>query len=167
MKKKNYVKQLDLATNGKVKQDEVYRVVDARSLMKFDDEFQEDDFKAYLVLGENSSYFNGSYMQNRLNNIKQKVNSIVGKNQIEKGYMSTTKDLDIAKQKTTDRTHQQGAPLILNIKNTKGAKGVDLSSYDKSVLPEKEVLLARNQKYKVNKIYSKDGNIYADVTLNK
>ena len=165
---KEYVKQLDLATNGKVKEDELYRVIDARALMKFDDEFQEDDFKAYLILGENSDYFGGNYMQNRLSNIKSKINNIVGKNQIEKGYMSTTKDLDIAKHKTNVATHQQGAPVILNIKETKGAKGVDLSSYDKpNGTPEKEILLGRNQNYKINKIYAKDGTIYADATLKK
>lgn len=51
---------------------------------------------------------------------------------------------------------------MLRINPNKRAKGMDL---DKHSIGEEEVLLRRNTRYKVKKVYGKAGNIYVDVDI--
>ena len=162
---KQLVKDLDLATNGSVKQDDLYRSVDAKAIFG-DMNWQDyDNLVSLLGYGE-QSFDKGSYSQNQLSKAKNILNKTKGKEITEKGYMSTSKDESIA----SDWGGFSGSemPVVMHLKNTKGAKGVDVSVYDKNTSsPQKEVLLGRNQKYKIDNISYKNGNIYVDATLKK
>ena len=164
---KRLVKELDIATNGSVKQDDLYRNVDAKAIFGDLDYQEYDNLIKYLGYGE-KLFDKGAYSQNQLQNTKNLINKTIGKTNTEKGYMSTSKDEKVA----SDWGGFSGSdmPVVMHLKNTKGAKGVDLSGYDKNVSKseaQKEVLLGRNQKYTVDKIGYKNGNIYVDVTLKK
>lgn len=162
---KQLIKDLDLATNGSVKQDDLYRSVDAKAIFG-DLNWQDyDNLDNYLRNGE-KGFDKGAYSQAQLQKAKNILNKTQGKEITEKGYMSTTKDESIA----NDWGGFSGSemPVVMHLKNTKGAKGVDVSIYDKNTTsPQKEVLLGRNQKFKVDNISFKNGNIYVDATLEK
>lgn len=162
---KQLIKDLDLATNGSVKQDDLYRSVDAKAIFGNMDWIDYDNLDNYLRIGE-KGFDKGSYSQQQLAKVKSLVNRIQGKEITEKGYMSTSKDESVA----SDWGGFSGSemPVVMHLKNTKGAKGVDVSIYDKNTTsPQKEVLLARNQKYKIDNISMKNGKIYVDATLKK
>lgn len=162
---KQLVKDLDLATNGNVKQNDLYRNVDAKAIFGNLDYTEYENLVNLLGYGE-KSFDKGAYSQAQLQKAKDLINKTQGKTVKEKGYMSTTKDESIA----SDWGGFSGSemPVVMHLKNTKGAKGVDVSGYDKNTSsPQKEVLLGRNQSYKVDNIGFKNGNIYVDVTLNK
>lgn len=162
---KQLIKDLDLATSGSVKQDDLYRSVDAKAIFGNMGWQDYDNLVQYLGYGANI-FDKGSYSQAQLQKAKNLINRTQGKTVTEKGYMSTTKDESIA----SDWGGFSGSemPVVMHLKNTKGAKGVDVSIYDKNTSsPQKEVLLGRNQSFKVDNIGFKNGNIYVDVILNK
>lgn len=162
---KQLIKDLDLATNGSVKQDDLYRSVDAKAIFGDMDWIDYDNLDNYLRNGE-KGFDKGSYSQSQLNKVKNIINKTQGKTITEKGYMSTSKDESVA----SDWGGFSGSemPVVMHLKNTKGAKGVDVSIYDKNTSsPQKEVLLGRNQQYKIDNISMKNGQIYIDATLKK
>lgn len=164
---KRLIKELDTATSGSVKQDELFRNVDAKAIFGNLSYQDYDNLMTYLDSGE-KLFDKGAYSQNQLAKTKDIINKTKGKTITEKGYMSTTKDENIASNWGGFTGSEM--PIVMRLKNTKGAKGVDLSSYDKNVSKseaQKEVLLGRNQKYTINNISAKNGNIYIDATLNK
>ena len=85
------------------------------------------------------------------------IAGVVGKTFKEKGFMSTSKSASIAED--LDFAMK---PIMLRINPNKRAKGMDL---DKHSIGEEEVLLRRNTRYKVKKVYGKAGNIYVDVDI--
>lgn len=155
---KEYLKDLDKATNGKIKNDTLYRNVDASAI--FGDISQNDYelLKEKIIYNENNKYTNATsdkYLKN-----------IIGKSVKEKGFMSTTKDEKIAND--FDGYTGSSKPIIMKIKTSKNTKGVDLSRYDKNVSKgdaQKEVLLARKQQGKITNVYSKNGHIYVDFNM--
>ena len=116
---KQLIKDLDLATSGSVKQDDLYRSVDAKAIFGNMDWQDYDNLVQYLGYGANS-FDKGAYSQNQLAKAKNLINKAQGKTVTEKGYMSTTKDESIA----SDWGGFSGSemPVVMHLKNTKGAK---------------------------------------------
>ena len=162
---REYLRDLDRATNGKVKEDVLWRSTDASAIFGNISDGDYADLTTMLNYGANA-FGKGSYadgIRNRVNNIIERTN---GKVITEKGFMSTTSDENIA----SDWGDYTGSnrPVVMRIKTNQNTRGVDLSSYDRNVASgeaQKETLLARNQSYKVNNIYSKNGQVYADVEM--
>ena len=171
-KEKEYLKDLEKATNSDtVKQDVLYRTVDANSIFGNLTDSEYDDLKSEIVYGTFSNA-KGAYSQNVARSINDRINNAVGKTYTEKGFMSTTKSYDIAQNNMYN--FGSSKPIILEISNTKGTKGYDVMKRASNRMkqaeksdPQKEVLLSRNKNYKVDSVSNKDGNIYVKVKLVK
>lgn len=86
----------------------------------------------------------------------------IGKTFVDKGYMSTSKVANVGEG------FGGSQPIVLRITAKKSTKGIDLNkvrSIYKNNTNEKEVLLARNTRYKITKLYAKDGHICIDATI--
>ena len=165
---KEYIKGLDEATTGTVTEDTLYRVVDASTIFEGIDDFDYADLRAHILLGD-EAYDNGAYSQNKKKIAQERINSVIGKKLIDKGFMSTTTDEATANHKMHDDTHGRNK-IILKLTGTKGAKGADLSGYDKKnnfETIEKETLLARGYGYEYKKIYAKNKEVYVEARLIK
>lgn len=150
-----FIKDLDEATNRPVNSTRLYRSVDASVIFKDIDTFDYEDLRGYLNYGAK-----GTYETNKFNNLM----GTQVKEFKDLGFVSTTKDYDIAKNWGSFTGSDKPIVLEFNLDNT--VKGVDLDFLDIADDPQRETLLARNQTFKVKEITSKDGNIYVkcDVT---
>ena len=159
---KQFLRDLDIATDGKVKQDVLYRSVDASAIFSGGD---LDNLRQYLQYGPDS-WGKGAYAQSISDDVRNMIDRAVGSTVTEKGFVSTTKDFNIARDfgGFTGSEH----PIVLEIKTTPTTKGVDVSVYDRSVDPsqaQKEVLLARNQSFKIEDVVYQDGTVLVKVKM--
>lgn len=164
---KQAIKDLDKATSGTIKDDTLYRSVDASAIFGDMSDSTYSDLAQYVNYGENS-FGKGAYADGVKSKMSNLINKTEGKTITEKGYMSTTTDSGVAEE-WGDYTGSS-KPVVMKIKTNSSTKGVDLSGYDKNVSAgeaQHERLLARNQSYQVTKIYSKNGYIYVDAEMKK
>ena len=164
---KQAIKDLDKATSGTIKDDTLYRSVDASAIFGDMSDSTYSDLAQYVNYGENS-FGKGAYADGVKSKMSNLINRTEGKTITEKGYMSTTTDSGVAEE-WGDYTGSS-KPVVMKIKTNSSTKGVDLSGYDKNVSAgeaQHERLLARNQSYQVTKIYSKNGYIYVDAEMKK
>lgn len=164
-REKQMLKDLDTATDAKINDEVLYRSVDASAIFGRLSDFDSDYLQQYLFYG-GDSFGRGEYADGIRKRMKEIVDRTVGKEQTEKGFMSTTTDAAVA-ENWQDFTGAQ-SPVVLRIETSKNTRGVNLSAYDRNVAPEqaqKERLLARNQSYRINRIYVRNGNIYVDVKM--
>lgn len=159
---KQYLKDLDAATRGTVKEKTLYRSVDASAIFSGGD---LDNLRQYLQYGPDS-WGKGAYAKSISDDVKAMIDNALGKTINEKGFMSASKDFAVARDwgGFTGASH----PVVMEIQTTGNTKGVDLSGYDKNVAPEdaqKEVLLARGQSYKVESVSFKDSAIIVKVKM--
>lgn len=159
---KQFIKDLDSAVDVPVKDKTLYRSVDAQAIFGSMSDLEYDNLRGALVYGNKDKF-----SQNALN----KAKGAVGKTITEKGYMSTTRSSEIAED--WESFTGSSKPIVMKITTTKGVKGRNISKATKGIRnveknePQKETLLARGQKYTVNKLYSKNNRIYVDVTLKR
>lgn len=167
---KEFLNNLEKITNSdNVKEDVLYRTTDASAIFGDMTDSEFDDFRNEIVNGTFSKG-KGAYSQGVANQINNRINNAINKEHTEKGFMSTTKSLGIAENNMY--TFGSTKPIIMEIRGTKGTKGYDvmkkasprLKQVEKSD-PQKEVLLSKNKKYKVEGVSSKNGNIYVKVRL--
>jgi len=160
---KQMLNDLDKATNGIIKDDTLYRSVDASAVFGDISNGDYADLMQYLNYGP-GSFGKGAYADGIRSKVEKLINKTLGKSVTEKGFMSTTSDRSIAEE-FRDFTGSE-KPIVMKITNAKGAKGVDLSAYDKNASsPQKERLLARGQRYEVERIHSENGEICVDIRL--
>lgn len=162
---KQYLKDLDKATSGAIKDDVLYRSVDADAIFGSMSDSDYDNLRQLVLYGENS-FGKGSYADSIKRKVNEKISRAEGKTITEKGFMSTTSDSGVAEEWGGFSGSEK--PIVMKITTNKRTKGVNLSTYDKNVSAENaqhERLLARNQKYKVRKVYAKNGYIYVDVNM--
>ena len=149
---RKYIAELDKATNGKIKQNTLYRSVDADAVFGNMSQLEYENLRDALIYNDKSTP-----AQNALS----KANRSKGQTITEKGFMSTTTDRELAME--WDDFTGADKPVVLELKTTNKTRGVDLSVYDKNVDPmdaQHEVLLARNQQYVIDSIEAKEGTIY-------
>lgn len=162
-REKQMLSDLDKATNGTIKDDTLYRSVDASAVFGSISDGAYADLMQYLNFGP-ASWGKGAYADSIREKTERLINKTLGKSVTEKGFMSTRSDRVIAEE-FRDFTGAE-KPIVMKITNAKGAKGVDLSGYDKNASsPQKERLLARGRSYDIKRIYSENGEIYVDVRL--
>lgn len=160
---KKVIKDLDEALDNPIGKDmTLYRNVDASAIFGDMSYGEYDDMRSEMLYG-NFSKDKGSYSQFKLKTINDKLNSKIGKTIEDKGFMSTTKSYEVARD-WGDFTGSD-KPIVLELKTPKTIKGRDLVDFDIEGDEQKEILLARGVKYKVTGIEARDGNIYvkADV----
>ena len=152
---KEYLSIMDYALKNDIKEITLYRSVDAKAVFGNITDSEYDDLKSQLLYGNDNK------------KALELINSVKGKEIVEKGFMSTTTEQRIA----LDWGDFSGSdkPIVLELKTPKGTKGKNLHFLDFEDDPQKEVLLARNTKYKINSIETKEGQIYlkAEVIENK
>lgn len=143
---KEYLSIMDYALKNDIKETTLYRSVDARAVFGNITDIEFDDLKSQLIYGNDNK------------KALELINSVKGKEIVEKGFMSTTTEQRIA----IDWGDFSGSdkPIVLELKTPKGTKGKNLHFLDFEDDPQREVLLARNTKYKINSIETKEGQIY-------
>lgn len=156
---KEFIKNLDSALDYKVEAEKLYRSVDASAI--FGEMSQTDyEWMRGMLLYEKEK---GSYAEALNNKIQKEIDSVIEKEIIDKGYMSTTTDASVAYD-WMDFTGSD-KPIVIEFENAKGIKGRDISDiadnpeYTDESDFQHETLLARNSKYIIKKILGKEGNI--------
>ncbi len=166
---KVYLKELDILTNDKIKDEILYRTTDASAIFGNMTDGEYANMVEELVYGVYSKG-NGAYSQGIAKQVNNRINNAINKDHTEKGFMSTTKSLGIAEN--NKYFFGSTKPIIMEIHTNKKTRGLDIMKKPTKRIreveardPQKEVLLARNQKYKVESVGSKNGNIYVKVRL--
>lgn len=139
------VRILDSILTAPIKNEVLFRKTEAKSIFGYLS--QSDYDKLYMHVVEGAS--NGD--------IRKVIAKATGRTFTEKGFMSTSKSATIAED-----LDFATKPIMLRINPGKKARGMDL---DKHSIGEEEVLLKRNTRYKVKKVYGKRGEIYVDVDI--
>lgn len=139
----------------------LWRSVDARAIFGDMSDSEYEDLLGRLVYDDD---------RRAIIEMTQKFLDVSGTKQEEKGFMSTTKDKNIAMQwgaYTGSRT-----PVLLKIKTTAETRGIDVERYTlihnpqaEREQPQKEVLLRRGLQYKVVAIKELEGHICVEVEL--
>lgn len=138
---KEMVRQLEKATNREHGYNKLYRCVDADAIF---DNVSDMDWE---YIQENLGYGgNNPRAKELIDSIKDKVIT-------DKGFMSTTKDYDIAADflDTTGANH----PLVIEFENANKAGGFDLEKFMGDIelrKEQKEVILHNNTSYKIKDI---------------
>lgn len=127
----------------------LYRSVDAKAIFGDIDEGDWYDIEGAIM-------YNDEYSKKKVQGL---IDRTKGKTITEKGFMSTTKSLDVAEE-WGDFTGSS-MPVTLEFDDIpKGLKGADLKHFDIDGDEQFEVLLARNTKYKITDIYAKNGQVH-------
>lgn len=149
-KEKEYVRLLDKATSTKnVEHDTLYRVVDPQVVFGKLNELDVDNLRAHLLFGD-AVYDRGAYSQGIKKRMESIVENAMGKEKLEKGFMSTTYDYDEAMHKITDQTHSNSIGIVLKIDNARKLKGTEIAGSED--FDEKEILLKRGYHYKFKNV---------------
>lgn len=152
---KALIKGLDAATSKTLDGiDTLYRSVDAQAIFGSMSDTQYENLVSGLVYGDKSGF-----VQRDVKALLQRAN---GKSITEKGFMSTTTDAQIA----SDWGGFSGSskPVVIEFEKPKGGiKGKNLTSH---YMQQSEVLLSRNQRYTVQSIGAKNGNIWIKAKFN-
>ena len=130
--------------------DTLYRSVDAKVIFEGLDEAEIEQMMNHLYYGD-STYDKGAFSQNIKKRMEKALSDAKGKTLTEKGFMSTTVDKKIAEEfgDFTGAEH----PVVIEL-DTKGKKikGADVDFLDIEDAPQRERILARNTRYKINDI---------------
>ena len=134
----------------------LYRSVDARAVFGDISQGQYNTLCDYF----RSTSADRRFYERQLGDLITRTN---GKELVEKGFMSTTRDKDIALDwggfTGSDR------PITLELKVSPGVKGIDLRKLDTADMPQKEVLLHPGVKYRVLEISHVDGVPYVKAEI--
>lgn len=153
---KIYLEKLDQATQSQiVKEKTLYRSVDISSIIGDISDSEYDDLKSAYI------YNNKSKPAQEV--INKYLKNIEGKEIVDKGFISTTKSKDIA----LDFQDFTGSskPCVIEFNVPKGIKGIDLKDFDIADMEQKEVLLARGQKFVIKEVSQEQGQFYFKADL--
>ncbi len=153
---KIYLEKLDQATQGQiVKEKTLYRSVDISSIIGDISDSEYDDLKSAYI------YNNKSKPAQEV--INKYLKNIEGKEIVDKGFMSTTKDKEIALDFQDFTGSSKPCVIEFNVPN--GVHGIDLKDFDIADMEQKEVLLARNQKFVIREVRQEQGQFYFKADL--
>lgn len=172
---RDYLKEMDIATDGALSENALYRAVDASAVFG---NISDQDYENIVgTLQQGNDYLGrGNYAASLRNQARAQVAKATGKEITDKGFMSTTATAKVAEE--WGSFSGANKPMVIKFTNAKNQKGVDLSKQERKLLEaagngnfsgQDERLLARNTSYKINKISAKNGQIYveAEFTNNK
>lgn len=150
---RKYLNDLDRATSKSLNEMQLFRSVDASSIFEGIDSSGYDALQNVIAYGGTQKYY-----QKIVDDILSKTK--IGTIKTEKGFMSTTTSRKVAEE--WGGFSGSKMPIILKINSPRGVKGADLSQHR---MKQNEILLKRNLKYKIGKIYGHNGQIYVDVNI--
>ena len=140
---KQIIADLDKETTSTpVTEKKLYRAVDASAIFGDISDGDFDDLVAHVVYGNNDKLI--------ANKAGLLINRAENKQVTEPGFMSTTKDKEIADN--WDGFTGSNKEVILELDIPDGMTGKDLAAYDVEGEEQKEVLLPRNTDYFIKKI---------------
>ena len=140
---KQIIADLDKETTSTpVTEKKLYRAVDASAIFGNISDGDFDDLVAHVVYGNNDKLI--------ANKAGVLINRAENKQITEPGFMSTTKDKEIADN--WDGFTGSNKEVILELDIPDGMTGKDLAEYDVEGEEQKEVLLPRNTDYFIKKI---------------
>ena len=151
-----YLRLLDEATSQPVDERKLYRSVDASAVFGRMSQGDYEDLRNYVFYGESS------VARDSRERIGQ-LADIVGREITEPGFMSTTKDADVAFD-WSDFTGSE-KPIVLDLDVPEGICGADMSAFDVEGAEQYEVLLARNQRYRITGIGRENGSFVLHALL--
>ena len=150
------IEAMKQGTNSEIVQESVlYRSVDASAVFGKMSQAEFENLRDFVVYNDKSKY--------ALQAKAKFLDGIEGKEIVEKGFLSTSKDMDFALE-FGDFTGSDKA-ITLELKVPKGIKGKDLKKFELEDDPQFEVLLAPNQKYVIKEVTTKQGQIYVKADL--
>lgn len=155
---KMYIEQLDQATESQiVKEKTLYRSTDISTVLGDISDLDYDNLKSAYIYNDKSKP-----AQEALEKYLKDIEDI---EILDKGFMSTTKSKDIA----LDFQDFTGSskPCVIEFNVPKGIKGIDLKDLDIKDMEQKEVLLARGQRFVIKKIKQVQGQFYFKADLIK
>lgn len=140
---KQIIADLDKKTTSTpITEKKLYRAVDASAIFGNISDGDFDDLVAHVVYGNNDKLI--------ANKAGVLINRAENKQITEKGFMSTTKDKEVADN--WDGFTGSNKEVILELDIPEGMTGKDLAEYDVEGEEQKEVLLPRNTDYFIKKI---------------
>lgn len=157
-KEKEVIKELKKATSKPISKDikELYRGVDISAVGGNISNLEYDNLHDYLLYGSNEKIVKES--------AERTLSKILGKEITDKGFMSTTKDKEVAYN--WDDFSGAEHPIVLKLNCENGVNGVDVDELgiEKELNPDledsqAEVLLQNNTKYKIIDVFAEEGNI--------
>lgn len=160
---KEFVKLMDSALSDPLgKAQTLFRSVDAEAVFGKISDSDYQNMNTYLLYGKDS-FGKGNYADSIRKQVEGIVSRTNGNTITEKGYMSTTKDKELA----FDWGGFTGSekPVVLEIKAPPGTMGRDLKEFDIEGDEQHEVLLARGQKYNITGIRGENGSIVVTVEI--
>ena len=152
---KQYLADLEKATSQQLGKDyDLYRAADARAVFGNISEQEYNALVSTHVYGAKDKYYQ-KYVESAM--------AKTGGVKTEKGFMSTTTSQSVAEGwgGYTGADH----PIVMKFKAPRTTKGKNLKKFDIKGDAQHEVLLGKGQKFKVGKVYGKNGNLYVDVKL--
>lgn len=155
---KIYIKQLDQATKSQtVKEKTLYRSTDISAVIGDISDLDYDNLKSAYIYNDKSKPAQEA--------LKKYLKDIEDKEILDKGFMSTTKSKEIA----LDFQDFTGSskPCVIEFNVPKGIKGIDLKDFDIEDMEQKEVLLARGQRFVIKKVKQEQGQFYFKADLIK
>lgn len=153
---KIYLEKLDQATKANiVKEKTLYRSTDISSVLGDMSDLDYDNLKSAYLYNDKSKPAQEA--------LEKYLKNIEGKEIIDKGFMSTTKSKDIA----LDFQDFTGSskPCVIEFNVANGVQGIDLKDFDIADMEQKEVLLARNQKFVIREVRQEQGQFYFKADL--
>ena len=140
---KQIIADLDKETTSTpITEKKLYRAVDASAIFGNISDGDFDDLVAHVVYGNNEKLI--------ANKAGVLINRAENKQITEPGFMSTTKDKEVADN--WDGFTGSNKEVILELDIPDGMTGKDLAAYDVEGEEQKEVLLPRNTDYFIKKI---------------
>lgn len=153
---KIYLEKLDQATQGQiVKERTLYRSLDISSIIGDISDSEYDDLKSAYIYNNKSKPAQEA--------INKYLKNIEGKEIVDKGFISTTKDKEIALDFQDFTGSSKPCVIEFNVPN--GVHGIDLKDFDIADMEQKEVLLARNQKFVIREVRQEQGQFYFKADL--
>ena len=155
---KEVIKELKQATSQPLPKNikELYRSVDVSALASGISNLDYDNLRDCLLYGDSNRIVKES--------AERTLNKIIGKEITDKGFMSTTKDKEVAYN--WDDFSGAEHPVVLKLNTENGANGVDVEELgiEKELNPDledsqAEVLLQNDTKYKITGVFAEEGNI--------
>ena len=140
---KQLIEEMRTQVNSEtVKDKKLYRAVDASAVFGNISDLEFDNLVAKVVYDNKDKIVNDS--------ADKFINAAMDKTVTEKGFMSTTKDKEIAENWDGFTGSNKEVVLELNIPD--GMNGKDLTAYDVEGEEQKEVLLPENVDYQIKEI---------------
>ena len=151
-----YLRLLDEATSQPVPERKLYRSVDASAVFGRLSQGDYEDLRNYVYFGESSVARN---VRPRI----EQLADVVGREITEPGFMSTTRDAEVAYD-WGDFTGSE-KPIVLDLDVPEGICGADMSAFDVEGAEQQEVLLARGQRYRIMSIGRENGHFVLHALL--